>query len=103
MPARGPRQSEQLILFVVRRFNCTPLEAIREFQRNPWLQRLIETTLYEDAYHAVERWDAMDADQQKAAEPPSGTWVERVAATNLQIKREEMAERKRALKRAGRA
>ena len=98
----GPATDAQLVLMVVRRFNCTPTEAVRELNHNPWIYDLIGVSLYEDAYAEVERWYAMSEAERAKASPPSGRWARMAERNRARILREKFEESDEAKRRAGR-
>ena len=88
---------------VVGRFNCTPTEAISELRHNPWIYDLLAVDLYEEAYYAVKKWDAMDPKSRERVPAPSGLWVDRVRANAAKIIKEQFDARDAARTRAGMA
>lgn len=87
---RGPRTDAQMVVALCDLFNLTPLQAQRELSHNPLIYRLLHAKLYDQAYEAWRRYEALTGKQRKGVEQPSGRLVDEVRR-NIRAVREEMA------------
>ena len=93
----GPATRAQTYLALVRRLNCTPSQAVRELEENPYAVEMLATDSFETAYRALRDWEALPDDRRRDVPKPSGAWVDRVEAAEAELVREQLAERREAL------
>ena len=93
----------QLVLMIVQKLNCTPLEAKRELRENHDIFELLELVSFEEAHEASERWKDMDSSQRKGLTEPKGTLVSKARKFKKEILTEQFEEQADQLKAEGRA
>lgn len=93
----------QLVLLIVQRFNCTPLQAKNELLNNKDIFELLELSSYEEAYGTVKRWENMTAKQKKGLKEPKGKLISLVRKNKKAILKEEFEEHDTQLENEGRA
>ena len=81
----GPPTAAQRVLWLVERFGCTPMQAIRELEDNPYIAEIVATAAYHDAYRALERWESATPEQRRGMEPPGGDGMGEVLARHRRV------------------
>ena len=89
------------MLLLCDRFNCTPMQAIRELRYNPFIVEIMRADQYRTALDDVNGWDDMDEKQKRGKEPPGGYFAELAAETKFRLLFGDLAEREEARAEAG--